>query len=226
MIVLVDGDVVAYRCSWSANEEDEEQAIEKVDGLMDDIRFATTSREEDMEVYLTGSGNFRYEVNPSYKANRSELNKPVHLQAVRQHIIDNWGAVVSEGQEADDLIAIRASNLGYDCIIASIDKDFQQIPCRHYNTSRGEWSFVDEFQAHVFFYTQMLTGDRADNVEGIYGVGPKKAAKVLEGCTTEEELYAAVLDRYNNDEERVINTARLLWLRRKEGEMWLPPSQR
>lgn len=226
MIVLVDGDVVAYRCSWSANEEDEEQAIEKVDGLMDDIRFATTSREEDMEVYLTGSGNFRYEVNPSYKANRSELNRPAHLNAVRRHIIDNWGAVVSEGQEADDLIAIRAAELGYNCIIASIDKDFQQIPCRHYNTSRGEWSFVDPFQAHVFFYTQMLTGDRADNVEGIYGVGPKKAAKVLEGCTTEEELYAAVLDRYNNDEERVINTARLLWLRRKEGEMWLPPNQR
>lgn len=226
MIVLVDGDVVAYRCSWSANDEDEEHAIERVDSLMDDIRFATTSREEDMEVYLTGKGNFRYEINPSYKANRKEMAKPVHLPAVRQHIIDNWGAVVSEGQEADDLISIRATTLGYSCIIASIDKDFQQIPCRHYNTTKCEWSFVGEFDAHVFFYTQLLTGDRADNVEGIYGVGPKKAAKVLEGCTTEDELYAAVLGRYNNDEERLVNTARLLWLRRKEGELWLPPSQR
>lgn len=226
MIVLVDGDVICYRAAWGSEDEDEEFAIEKVDGLMDDIRFATTSREEDLEVYLTGKGNFRYDISPTYKANRSSTEKPVHLSAIRAHLMLNWAADVSVDQEADDVIAIRAAELGYQCIIASIDKDFKQIPCRHYNTSKGEWSFVEEFEAQVFFYTQILTGDKADNVEGIYGVGPKKAAKVLEGCTTEEDLYAAVLDRYNNDEDRLLMNARLLWLRRKEGELWLPPSQR
>ncbi len=228
MKVLVDGDVVAYRAAWSTEEESEEEALDKADGLMDDIRFAATVVEDDLQVYLTGKGNYRYEIDSSYKGNRKDIEKPAHLAAIRSHLIDNWGAVVSEGEEADDLIAQEAHRLNYNCIVASVDKDFLQLPCRHYNFNKGEWDYQSEWEAHVFFYTQILTGDRADNVQGIYGIGPKKAERLLSECKTEEDLYAVVKDQYDAREEgeRFFVVANLLWLRREKGVSWLPPDQR
>ena len=226
MIILVDGDVVAYRAAFSKEGEPLEDAKEKVDGLMDDISFDTTSRGEAMEVYLTGKGNFRYDISPTYKANRKDTPRPEHLTDLRSYLVDEYDAVVSQGQEADDLIAIRATELAYDCTIVSPDKDFKQIPCRHYNPSKAEWSVVGEFEALQFFYSQILTGDRADNVEGIYGIGPIKSKRILSDATTEEELYAKVLEAYEGNEELVVMNARLLWLRRKEDELWQPPHQR
>ena len=54
-------------------------------------------------------------------------------------------------------------------------------------------------------------------------MGPVKAAKILEGCSTEQELYDACVKAYDGDLDRVLENARLLWLRRYEGEMWMPP---
>jgi 5'-3' exonuclease len=74
-----------------------------------------------------------------------------------------------------------------------------------------------------FFYTQILTGDRADNIGGLHGVGPVKASKILQGCETENELWDAVVKAYEGDVEHVLENARLLWLRRYEGEIWCQP---
>jgi 5'-3' exonuclease len=224
--ILVDGDIIAYRAAYSTEGEEPSVAKEKVDELMDDIAFNTTTRDEDLEVFLTGKGNFRYTLSPTYKANRKDTPRPEHLGLVRDYLVDAWDAVVSSGQEADDLIAIRATELNYKCVIVSTDKDFKQVPCRHYNPNKGLWLTVSEFEGTKFFYSQILTGDTADNIAGIRGVGPVKASRILSGCTTEQELYDKVLEAYDNDEVLVLTNARLLWLRRKEEDVWLPPSLR
>ena len=226
MIVLVDGDVVAYRAAYSKEGEPLNDAKEKVDELMDNITFDTAPRDTPVEVYLTGKGNFRYDISPTYKANRKDTPRPEHLSDLRTYLIDSYDATVSQGQEADDLIATRATELAYDCTIVSPDKDFKQIPCRHYNPNKAEWSVVGEFEALQFFYAQIIMGDRADNVEGIYGIGPVKSKRMLAGATTEEELYEKVVEAYEGNEELVVTNARLLWLRRKEDDLWLPPNQR
>jgi len=46
---------------------------------------------------------------------------------------------------------------------------------------------------------------------------------MLKYCKTEQELYEACVDAYGGDVDRVLENARLLWLRRYEGEMWTPP---
>ena len=71
--------------------------------------------EPDYKVYLTGKGNFRHDiaVTEPYKGNRKEKEKPVHLEAIRQYLIKDWNAVVSEGEEADDLIAIDATAIPF-----------------------------------------------------------------------------------------------------------------
>jgi 5'-3' exonuclease len=98
-----------------------------------------------------------------------------------------------------------------------------QIPCKHFNFGRNEWKTVDEWQGLRFFYSQILMGDAADNIIGLYKVGPVKADKMLQGSKTEEDLYKKCVDAYDGDVDRVIENARLLWLRREKEELWQPP---
>lgn len=226
MIRLVDGDVIAYRAAFSAEGLSADDATDKTDGIMEDIRFYAGRSSDPLEVYLTGNGNFRTKIDPTYKANRKDTPKPAHLKLVRGHLIKGWSAKVSKGEEADDLIAIRAAQLDYQCIVVSTDKDFKQLPCDHFNPTNGVRTTVSSWDATFFFYTQILSGDRVDNVPGLTGIGPVKAAKALAECETEEALYDKALEMYGGDEALVLKTARLLWLRRKEGELWLPPNQR
>lgn len=229
--VLVDGDILAYRAAFATQDLMPKDAVSKVDELLTFILNTTVMfpvSPSDYQVYLTGSGNFRNEIAKShvYKGHRKAVQKPIHLGHVREHLVNKWDAIVSEGEEADDLIAIEATRCGPDTIVASIDKDMLQIPCHHYNFGRGEWYEVDEFGGLRFFYSQILTGDAADNIIGLHRVGPKAAEKILKGCKTEEDLWNAVVDAYEGAVDRVIENARLLWLRRQEGELWVPPDQR
>jgi 5'-3' exonuclease len=227
--VLVDGDIVAYRAAFSTQDMFPQDAESKVDDLMDYILGETLMFPDpsDYKVFLTGSGNFRYDIAKSfpYKGNRSGVEKPIHLSVTRERLVSKWGAVVSEGEEADDLIAIAATNYGPDTVVASIDKDMLQIPCKHFNFTTGVWTTVTEFEGLRFFYKQILTGDRADNIMGLYRVGPVKAEKMLQEYDTEAELWDAVLKAYDGDFDRVVENARLLWLRRKEGQIWQPPTE-
>jgi len=227
--VLVDGDIVAYRAAFSTQDMFPQDAENKVDDLMLYILEGTLMFPDprDYEVFLTGSGNFRYDIAKSfpYKGNRSGVEKPIHLSVTRERLVSKWGAIVSEGEEADDLIAIAATNYGPDTVVASIDKDMLQIPCKHFNFTTGVWTTVTEFEGLRFFYKQILTGDRADNIMGLHRVGPVKAEKLLEGCDSEQSLWDAVLKAYEGDKDRVVENARLLWLRRKEGQIWQPPME-
>jgi DNA polymerase-1 len=116
--------------------------------------------------------------------------------------------------------------LDYHCVVASIDKDMLQLPCWHFNFGRNEWTKVSPEEGIKFFYTQILTGDRADNIVGLHGIGPKKAEKLLQDCHTEEDLWDAVVKAYDGDTDRVTENARLLWLRRYEGQIWEPVVKR
>ena len=228
--VLVDGDIIAYRAAFSTQDLLPKDATDKVEDLLDYILEQTVlfPDPDDYQVYLTGSGNFRHDIAKShvYKGNRKEADKPIHLSHVRQYLIDNHRAIVSTGEEADDLIAIEATRLGPSTIVASIDKDMLQIPCRHYNFNKNLWTDVGEWDGLKFFYKQILMGDAADNIIGLYKVGPVRADKMLDGCKTEQDLYDRCVAAYSDDKDRVIENARLLWLRRFEGQIWQPPDMR
>jgi len=89
MKVLVDGDIVAYRAAYSTQDLFPEDAESKVDELMDYILTETLIFPDpnDYEVFLTGSGNFRYDIAKSfpYKGNRKSTEKPIHLPVAREH---------------------------------------------------------------------------------------------------------------------------------------------
>ena len=227
--VLVDADIIAYRAAYSAKDESEVQARSTVDdicsGIMYDCFYPYDySLEDDTFFYLTGSNNYRMEIAKikPYKGTRKK-EKPDHLKATRDQLKIRWLAEVIEGQEADDAIGIKATDLNGECIIASIDKDLLMIPGTHYNFAKQEWTEVDQAKGDYFFYKQLLTGDQVDNIQGVPGVGPKKAERAYEGCTTVQDMYSKALEMYKGDTEALLENARLLWLRRYEGEMWEPP---
>jgi len=221
-VALLDSDIITYRVGFASEEEDEKFALARVKDLVFQIVYDDLKC-EDYKAYITGSGNFRHEVAKTvpYKGNRKDLKRPKHYQAIRDHL-ERLGAIKVEGMEADDAIAIEAQKGNF--WICSIDKDLDQLTGWHYNFVKREKYWVTEWDGMVSFYSQILTGDRIDNVQGLKGIGVAKAAKILKDCKTEKELYDACLKAYDGDAERVLENGRLLWLLRTPQQVWSPPS--
>ena len=222
-MILIDADILVYRIGWSCNTESEKTALNTIDGFIADLLMQLNADEETSHyvLYLTGRGNFRneYAITAPYKGNRKNKEKPVHIQALRDHLINKWAALVTDNEEADDAIAIAATTHGDKAVMVSLDKDFDQIPGWHYNFVKKLRYYVTTEEGLHFFYRQILMGDRIDNIVGIHGIGEKKSAKLLEDCKNEQDYYDKCVEMLES-EERVIENGRLLWLRRYEGQIW------
>lgn len=190
--------------------------------------------------------NFRFKIYPEYKANRIGKRKPFYVDRAHQHILHRWKAELSNKQEADDSMSIfhcALHELGfnennYNSVLCSIDKDFDNIPGWHFNPVKDSFYFVSEIQALRNFYLQILTGDTSDNVPRVKkGWRQKKAEENIQKALTEKELHAIVLkevieiedktdfpwvDRETFANQFIKRNGQLVWLRRKENEMWEP----
>ena len=223
---IIDGDILCYRVGFACNEETEAVAIKTMAELLEELVFIDLSS-DDCVGYLTGSKNFRYDIAKTqpYKGNRKDAARPIHLPRLREYLHTAWDFRVVDGQEADDAIGIHATSLRDESVIVTIDKDLDMIPGYHYNPVKKESYYIDDKEAIKNFYRQILTGDKVDNIEGLRGIGPKKADKILAEADTELKMYEAVLKAYDNNQERVIENGQLLWIRRQEDELWQPPTQ-
>ena len=222
-MLLIDGDIVCYRTAFSREPSSLTEYCELADKYITNIVRNASPDIKDYKVFLTGKGNYRKDiaVTQEYKGTRAK-EKPEYLEAVRQHLISKHLAQVSAGEEADDLIAIEATTRGLKSVICSIDKDFNQVPGWHYNFVKNDRFHVSKAEGMRFFYSQIIIGDRSDNILGVHGIGEKKAAIALKGCKTEYELYSKCVELLGSA-ERVQENGLLLWLRRYEGQMWTPP---
>lgn len=245
MLVVIDGDVLRYELGAVAVEQVEVFGItterpwpdcdvqELVDQRIQSIIERSGANE--YEVYLTGPGNFRFDIATlkPYKGNRASVQKPYHWGTVSDHLLSKWGARTVEGIEADDMLAIRATqsaNAGIRCIIASRDKDLRQVPGYHYSWACGEsqpeiptyevagLGSIEAVPHHApsgtyhtlkgnglrFFYAQLLVGDPTDNIGGCPRIGPCKAVQLLGNRGNEWQFYQACANEY----------------KRKYGENW------
>ena len=219
MLALVDADIVAFRCAASAEKESEDWiARARTKELVEQILHDTGATE--YKLFLTGERNFRKDIYPLYKANRTQP-KPKWLAMCKDYLIEHWQATVTDGYEADDALGFHQSLCipPDSTIICSIDKDLMMIPGKHYNFVKKEFAEVNELQAQRTFYTSMLVGDAADNVKGVPGIGKAKAPKILDGCESEVELYEAVRSMYEEQEDFDLN-ADLLWIWRQPDGRW------
>lgn len=203
MQALVDGDIVAFRSVASKDPLTEQEVEQRVDFSMQQI--LSQANADTFRTFLTGKGNFRKKVNPEYKANRKDKIPPEHLQYARQILIDKWGAEVCTGYEADDGMGLAQDKEGNTTIICTIDKDLDQIPGLHFNWVRGDLYEVTELEGTRYLYKQALIGDRVDNIIGVDGIGPKKAAKLLDHLEVELDMYEVVKGLYDDPERLCMN---------------------
>lgn len=246
MKALLDGDIYAFRPAAASEGDPLEIAIHRMEEMIDNT-LAETGADE-FSIFLSGPTNFRYQIYPEYKANR-KAEKPRHLKDLKNYLVEKYGAVVSDGCEADDLLGIAqctslaARNykptgasgqmvfeIPNETIICSLDKDLRMIPGNHYSFEiRGpkwvrpmEIAHVEPIDGLRHFYTQVLTGDPSDNIKGASGIGKVKAGKILSDCTTEAEMFDAVDSCFSSDEE-LLMTGQCLWIFRKEKDIWQFP---
>lgn len=210
----MDGDILAYRCAAASEETDMEICLLRLDRAVREVLYVTES--DTYEIFLSGEDNFRYKIFPEYKAHRKDVVKPKWLQQCREYLITNWNARMAHGCEADDLLGCAQTE---DTIICSIDKDLLQIPGRHYNFVKNEFTDVSEIAGLKNFYTQLLMGDASDGISGVAGIGKVKAFKMLEGCETEQEMFDTCRGAYNDD-ALMYTYGTCLWIWRKENDIW------
>ncbi len=226
---LIDGDIVAYRVSAAYDKEDVSLACWQASEMMRRILYETNCMAH--KCFLSGGINFRYDINPNYKANRRDVVRPRHLEAVRSHLVTEWQASVTDGIEADDALGIEQCN-SEGTIICSIDKDLLQIPGWHYNFVKLDQRFVTPLDGLKHFYYQLIMGDKADNIFGYDGKARDKVPQFLQPSIEtlysfqgEQEMYEFVKDMYD-DHARMLMNAHCLYIQRKENDKWQPPDDR
>lgn len=245
MLLLIDGDVIAYLSCPSRYRNDKGQIV------MYDAKSSVTFSKSENEKYLRdvwdnfrkkvdtlketlyatdylmavkGQDNFRDALCDVYKGNRkkpaTEVSKFVPILRTLAACEDY--AIEAHGREADDLLSIwatQAREAGEDFVVVSVDKDLKCIPGKHYNPKTSELDVISELYALRFFYQQMLSGDPTDNIPGIPGIGPVKAAGLLVGTATEEEMQEVIVEQYMtafDDDwfEMILSNGKLLYLQK------------
>lgn len=269
---LIDGDIIVYSCGFAsdaaarANGMSSEPLGYCLNGVNETVKAVMEHAGcGEVKVWLTsrGTGGYRDEAFPDYKANRSG-EKPFWYEAIREHLIKKWGAQVSsDGREADDELGIDL--VAYDeespgsAVLCSKDKDLDMIPGLHYNWSKTKKDkgvyMVTDVEADRTFYKQMLQGDSTDNIPGMFkAVGVKATQKWLDpidSMTEPAEMFSYVREVYmtlgkdladkhggagtviiagrnlattEGCEAFLLLLGTLLWIQRKEGGLWIPPT--
>lgn len=217
-VLLFDGDLIAYRAACGKDEEGEGVTLERAIQNMEDHISWVSNRlgSNDHLMYLSGNQNFRKELYPAYKENRSGSGKPPLLLDLKLYLELEYGAETVDCLEADDLMGMQASYSGNTRphIMVSIDKDMKQIPGLLFNPSHPEDGVVEisKQSADRMFYMQILQGDSTDNYPGCPGIGPKKAEKLLDSLHPEENPWPYIVAEYKHhllDESFALVQARL-----------------
>lgn len=197
--VLIDADSIIFASAVTSDTF--EDAKDKYDYKINEVLDLMSSLYEidGFSVFSGSKGNFRKKITPSYKANRRDMEIPVHLGALHSYSKEFWSAKYVYGAETDDLIASywhRLTSEGKKVIIVAIDKDYKQFPAAIYNYQKREWYKIDELEALKNFYTQMIVGDSADNIKVCKGKGKAFAEKLLSPLTSKYQIVKAVYSLY------------------------------
>lgn len=230
MQALIDGDLVTFRCAASAEQEPLEIAVLRSDKLMRQLLEETQA--DSYRAFLTGTTNFRKEIDPLYKANRTQ-EPPRWLQQCREFLVTEWKAEVADNCEADDLLGIHQDKLGGETVVVSLDKDLLMIPGKHYKwgisgtvngktwTKEAEFLEVTPDDGLRSYFISTLVGDKSDNIIGVDGLGPVKAKRALEGIDTEQGMFDRCRSLYSDD-SRFLKNLKLLWIWREENDIYTP----
>jgi len=150
---------------------------------------------------------FRHEIYKAYKANRPPMPEDLsvqipHIKEVTQGF--NITVIEMQGFEADDLIGTlgrKAEKAGFSVVMVTGDKDFVQLvtdkaviwdPMK--DTTIDLASVIETYgvEPAQMIDVMGLSGDSADNIPGVPGIGPKTALGLIKTFGNIQRLYEQV----------------------------------
>lgn len=241
--LLIDGDVVAYKATAAVEQEiDWGDDLFTLHSNADEAKRIVTQQMYgfyekldtiDAVIAFSDSHNFRKDIFPAYKSNRSGKRKPVAYKAIKAWMETEFTCYQRPGLEGDDILGILSTSdkiIRGQKIIVSVDKDFKTIPGYFYNPDKDDKpEFFDVDAANYWHMMQTLTGDVTDGYPGCPGMGPKKAEKLLDGVWNWETIVAAY-EKAGLTEEDALTQARCARIlraedydfKKKEVKLWEP----
>lgn len=220
-LFLVDGYALIYRAFFAlmqrplTTSRGENSSIAW--GIANFLKRLLSTHKPELLAWVHDSGaTFRDELYPDYKATREKLTDDLQadfdqgLQRVLQLLAAyDIPVLTAEGFEADDVIGTMARkgvDAGYNVVIVSGDKDFQQLVRPGVwllNPGRGGPASVEESWVGVENGSDRLgvppervvdylalVGDSSDNVPGVKGIGEKGAQELIAQYGPLEEILA------------------------------------
>jgi hypothetical protein len=200
-IALIDGDPMVYIIGYNLVKDQPLDPIayikEKYNSIISWIAMQTGSSH--VRIAWSAHNTFRADVYQAavYKGNRG--TKPDFVAQTEPVLAtdDKYVGYLVSGLEADDLLSIWAEQCreaGIDYVVASPDKDLDQIPGNRFKYDKDLQYVITPEQAQDHLNMQMLKGDSTDNILGIPGFGDVKAAKLLKEHA--EMAPTAILNAY------------------------------
>ena len=210
-LLLVDGHNLLWRAEYgfparvTSRDGTDRTAVFAFFAL---LRAATRNLPGPAEVVVAFDGEHgaahRQTGDTGYKANRAGLDLAplLALPAVKAGLDAlQIGWVELDAEEADDVIAsVAHQHPDRAALVMSTDRDYLQLVdhrVRVVNTARrkdsqliGPADVVDRYRIHPRQWCDFraLTGDPADNIAGVAGVGDRTAARLLDGGLTLDQL--------------------------------------
>ena len=197
-LILVDGSSYLFRAFHALPPlvNSKQQPTGAVKGVINMIRSLIKGHpDSNVAIVFDAKGKtFRSDLYSEYKATRPPMPDELRSQIEPIHqIVQAMGLpmLVIPGVEADDVIgtlAKQATAQGIETLISTGDKDLAQLVDEHVtlmNTMNNERLDVAGVVAKFGIAPNQiidflaLTGDKADNIPGVPGVGPKTAVKWL-----------------------------------------------
>lgn len=219
---IIDIDTYLYKAALTCNELVEIQDgiyyeaynINKAKDYLEEIATSLTTKAGcDEFIFVTGGvgQNFRYIINPSYKANRKKQAKPIMLDKVREMCFQHFPMCYTPYLEADDTCRILLEE-NKDNVVVSVDKDLRTFPGKIYDPYHDKMRCITPQQAEANFKRQLLIGDKTDGYDGIPKIGPVTADKLLLDGITIDEIVEKYLDAglTIDDFKRTYNSAKII----------------
>lgn len=205
-LLLIDLSSLFWQ-AWHASVNDEistarNNTVNRVRGIVG--KYAKAA------ICCDSAKSWRKDMAPTYKANRPEKDHAA-IEELRQveEILRRDGNVLwkCETFEADDVIATATAHAlkrGWTVVVFTGDKDLCQLVNESVtvlSTRTGDMMGTTEVMAKFAVApSQMLdyltlVGDSSDNVLGVRGIGPKRAAELLAKFKTINGIYTALDDK-------------------------------
>lgn len=161
----------------------------------------------------------RKAIYPLYKANRVATTGISSEEKVLRNIFDMLSIpnVKATGYEADDLIGTAVNKLKkhMDCIIVTGDKDMLQLiepGVQVFDSMKNVW--YDDSEATKKFGVKAsqiadylaLAGDKADNIPGAAGIGPKAAQELLLKYNSVEDVLSDINNTPDKYRDKLIKS--------------------